>query len=140
MAAQNDAQSAASKRASDAQAEFDRAFAMYRDRDLAERTIAEERDYAADLKRLQRDARRYGGAWRIDELAGLMSAGDTQGVQARLEQWRKSRSFSPEVEAMVRATAADRTRTTAEDELRKIEANTAGLADKLDELLAMKGA
>ena len=39
---------------------------------------------------------------------------------------------------MVRASAAERAKTTAEDELRKIEANTAGLAEKLESLLAMK--
>lgn len=40
---------------------------------------------------------------------------------------------------MVRASAAERTKTTAEDELRKIESNTADLAAKLDELISMKG-
>ena len=111
---------------------------MYRDPTRAASEIAEERDRAADLKQLHRDASRYGGKWRIDELSALMSAGDSAGVQSRLEDWRKSRSFSPEVEAMVRASAAERTRTTVEDELRKIETNTSGLAQKLDELLKMK--
>ena len=75
-----------------------------------------------------------------------------------------SRSFTPEVEAMVRASAAEQTKTTAEDELRKlndktgelsqkieqlaqsrdgkldgIERNTNQLANKLDELLSVKG-
>lgn len=121
-----------------AQSEFDRAFAMYRDPAAAAAQIAEERDYAADYKQLQKDARRYGGSWRIEELSRLMAAGDTQGQAAKLEEWRKSSRFTPEVEAMVRASAADRAKTTAEDELRKIEANTAGLAEKLDSLLAMK--
>ena len=125
--------------ASAAKSEFDRAFAMYRDPSLAESTIAEERDYAADYKRLGKDASRYGGKWRIDVLASLMAAGDTQGQAAQLEEWRKSKSFTPQVEAMVRAAAADQTRTTAEDELRKIEANTADLSKKLDELLRVKG-
>lgn len=125
--------------ASAAKSEFDRAFAMYRDPSLAESTIAEERDYAADYKRLGKDASRYGGKWRIDALASLMAAGDTQGQAAQLEEWRKSKSFTPQVEAMVRAAAADQTRTTAEDELRKIEANTADLSKKLDELLRVKG-
>ena len=125
--------------ASAAQTEFDRAFAMYRDPEQAAAQIAEERDYAADYKQLQRDASRYGGKWRIDELSRLMAAGDTQGQAAALEDWRKSSRFTPEVEAMVRAAAADKTRTTAEDELRKISANTQGLSQKLDELLKMKG-
>ncbi|MCR5839883.1 MAG: hypothetical protein K6G94_09665 [Kiritimatiellae bacterium] len=121
-----------------AQSEFDRAFAMFRDPTRAAAEIGEEKAYANDLDRLHRTAARYGGKWRIDELSALMAAGDTQGVQSRLESWRKSRSFSPEVEAMVRASASERTKTTVEDELRKIEGNTAGLADKLDELLNMK--
>lgn len=125
--------------AANAQNEFDRAFAMYRDPSHAASVISEEKDYRNDLNRLHRDASRYGGKWRIDELSRLMAAGDSQGVSDTLASWRKSKSFSPEIEAMVRASAAERTKTTAEEELRKINANTAGLAQKLDELLAMKG-
>ncbi len=164
IAAQKDAATQRQGVASYAQTEFDRAFAMYRDPTRAASEIAEERDRAADLKQLHRDASRYGGKWRIDELSQLMSAGDTQGVQSRLEDWRKSRSFTPEVEAMVRASAAEQTKTTAEDELRKlndktgelaqkleqlaqsrdgkldgIERNTSQLANKIDELLTVKG-
>ena len=91
------------------------------------------------MKRLHRDASRYGGKWRIDELSRLMAAGDSQGVTDTLTAWRRNKNFTPQIEAMVRASAAERTKTTAEDELRKIENNTAGLARKLDELLAMKG-
>lgn len=125
-------------RAAAAQGEFDRAFAMYRDPTKAEAAIAEERDYRSDLKRLHKDASRYGGKWRIDELSRLMAAGDSQGVAETLDGWRRNRNFTPQVEAMVRASAAERTKTTAEEELRKIEANTAGLAEKLDALLVMK--
>lgn len=125
--------------ASAAQGAFDRAFAMYRDPSRAAAEIGEEKAYARDLDRLHADARRYGGSWRIDELARLMASGDAEGQGAALAEWRKSRGFTPRVEAMVRASAAERAKTTAEDELRKIEANTAGLADKLDSLLAMKG-
>ena len=121
-----------------AKSEFDRAFAMYRDPSRAAAEIGEEKAYQKDLDRLHRDARRYGGKWRIDELSRLMSAGDTQGVTTTLNEWRKSKSFTPEVEAMVRASAAEKTKTSAEDELRKIEKNTSGLAAKLDELLRMK--
>ena len=122
-----------------AQTEFDRAFAMYRDPEQAAAQIAEERDYAADYKQLQRDASRYGGKWRIDELSRLMAAGDTAGQAAKLEEWRKSSRFTPEVEAMVRAAAADKTRTTAEDELRKLNKTTEETKTMLEELLTMKG-
>ena len=121
-----------------AQTEFDRAFAMYRDPEQAAAQIAEERDYAADLQQLHKDASRYGGKWRIDQLSQLMSAGDTQGVQAKIEDWRKSKSFTPEIEAMVRASAAEQTKTTAEDELRKLNDKTAELTNKMDQLAATR--
>ena len=150
--------------AASARTEFERAFAMYRDPSRAAAEIGEEKDRAEDLKRLHRDANRYGGRWRIDELSQLMAAGDSQGVDSRLAEWRKSKSFTPEVESMVRASAAEQTKTTAEDELRKlndktgelaqkldtlaqtrdgkldgIERNTSQLANKIDELLSVKG-
>ena len=162
--AQEEAASSLQATATAAQSEFERAFAMYRDPERAAAEIEEERSRAADLNRLHKDARRYGGKWRIDELSALMAAGDSQGVSDALAGWRKSRSFTPEVEAMVRASAAEKTKTTAEDELRKlndqtgqlahqieqlaqtrdgkldgIERNTSQLANKLDELLTVKG-
>lgn len=139
IAAQKESASVLTSRASAAQSEFDRAFAMYRDPSRAAAEIGEEKDYQNDLDRLHRDARRYGGKWRIDELSRLMAAGDTQGVTDTLKDWRKSRNFTPEVEAMVRASAAESAKTSTLDELRKIETNTAGLDKKLDELLSMKG-
>lgn len=135
---QNKAKASQSAIAAAAQSEFERAFAMYRDPERAAQEIGEEKARSADLDRLHKDARRYGGQWRIDELSALMSAGDTQGVQSRLQEWRKNGRFDASTEALVRASAAEKTRTTAEDELRKISANTAGLAAKLDELIAMK--
>lgn len=134
IAAQKEAAASLDSVASAAQSEFDRAFAMYRDPERAAEQIAEERDYAADLKRLHRDASRYAGKWRIDELSNLMSTGDTQAVQARLEEWRKSKRFTPEVESMVRASAAEQAKTTAEDELRKLNDKTAELTQKMDQL------
>ncbi len=125
--------------ASAAQGEFERAFALYRDPTRAAAAVADEKSRAEDLDRLHRDASRYGGKWRIDELSRLMAAGDVRGQADALASWRKSSRFTPEVEAMVRASAAERTKTTAEDELRKIESNTADLAAKLDELISMKG-
>ena len=150
--------------AASAQSEFDKAFAMYRDPSRAEAEIGAEKAYRADLDRLHKDARRYGGKWRIDELSSLMAAGDTQGVSDTLASWRKSKGFTPQVEALVRASAAEKTKTTAEVELRKIEGNvsrmdatlkeladaqsgklgeiaasTSGLAAKMDALLRVKG-
>jgi hypothetical protein len=112
---------------------------MYRDPARAAAVIGEEQAYRNDLERLHKDARRYGGKWRIDELSSLMAAGDTQGVSDTLAGWRKSRGFTPQVEAMVRASAAENAKTTVEDELRKIENNTKDLSSKLEELLSMKG-
>lgn len=138
IAAQKTAASVLSGRAASAASEFDKAFAMYRDPSRAAAEIGEEKDYRSDLDRLHRDARRYGAKWRIDELSSLMAAGDTRGVSDTLAEWRKNKGFTPEVEAMVRASAAENAKTTVEDELRKIETNTAGLDKKLDELLSMK--
>ena len=120
------------------QSEFDRAFAMFRDPSRAASEIGEEKAYASDMDRLHKAARQYGAKWRIDELSQLMAAGDTKGVTDTLNEWRKGKGFTPEVEAMVRASAAENAKTTVEDELRKIEVNTAGLAEKLDELIAAK--
>jgi hypothetical protein len=139
IAAANGKTSALSATAANAQNEFDRAFAMYRDPTQAASVIGEEKDYRNDLNRLHKDAARYGSKWRIDELSRLMAAGDSQGVSDTLATWRKSKTFSPQIEAMVRASAAERTKTTAEEELRKIQNNTANLDKKLDELLSMKG-
>ena len=139
IAAQKEAASVLTSRASAAQSEFDKAFAMYRDPSRAAAEIGEEKDYRNDLEQLHKDARRYGGKWRIDELSRLMSAGDTQGVSDTLAEWRKSRGFSPQVEAMVRASAAEQAKNSLEDTVKQIEQNTADLAAKLDELLQVKG-
>lgn len=132
--AQEEAASSLQATASAAQSEFERAFAMYRDPERAAAEIEEERSRAADLNRLHKDASRYGGKWRIDELSRLMASGDTQGASDTLAGWRKSRSFTPEVEAMVRASAAEKTKTTAEDELRKLNDQTADLTQKMEDL------
>ena len=164
LAAQQKSASALTARAASVRSEFDRAFAMYRDPERAAAEIGEEKDYRSDLERLHKDARRYGGKWRIDELSRLMAAGDTQGVSDTLAEWRKSKGFTPQVEAMVRASAAENAKTTVEDELRKIDDkvasmndvlkqmadaqsgklgsiadNTSGLAEKVDQLLHVKG-
>ena len=139
IAAQQKAASPLRAVAAAAQGEFERAFGLYRDPKAAASAVAEEKSRAEDLDRLHRDASRYGGKWRIDELSRLMAAGDARGQADALASWRKSSRFTPEVEAMVRASAAERTKTTVEDELRKIEGNTANLAQKLDDLISMKG-
>ena len=137
--AQENAASALKSTAQTAQSEFDKAFAMYRDPSRAASEIAEEQDYRNDLEQLHKDARRYGGKWRIDQLSSLMAAGDTQGVSDTLAEWRKSRGFSPQVEAMVRASAAEQAKNSLEDTVKQIEQNTADLAAKVDELLQVKG-
>lgn len=137
--AQKSAANSLKATAAAAQSEFDKAFALFRSPDSAAAQRAEDEAYRTDLNRLHKTASRYGGKWRIDELAALMAAGDTQGVSDTLATWRKSKSFSPEVEAMVRASAAEKTKTTTEEELRKIATNTANLDQKLDSLLQVKG-
>ncbi len=125
--------------ASAAAAQFDSAFALYRDPNRAKEAIQEEKAYQDDLNRLHTDAAKYGGAWRIAQLSQLMVAGDSEAQASTLAAWRKSKSFTPQIEAMVRASAAEKTRSSTEDELRKIEHNTANLAQKIEDLLTMKG-
>ena len=59
-------------------------------------------------------------------------------MQSRLAEWRKSSKFTPEVEQMVKAAAADQNANAAERALQNIEKNTADLAKKLDALLSVK--
>ena len=90
------------------------------------------------MKRFRKDVSRYGGKWKIDEYAELMRQGDTEGMQEKLAEWRKSSKFTPQVEQMVKAAAAEQNENAAERALQNIEKNTADLAKKLDELLSVK--
>ena len=120
------------------QSQFEQAFDLWRDPEAAKAAQDEEKRRDADMKRFRKSVDRYGGKWRIDEYAELMRNGDAEGMQSRLAEWRKSSKFTPEVEQMVKAAAADQNANAAERALQNIEKNTADLAKKLDDLLSVK--
>jgi len=118
--------------------QFETAFDLWRDPEAAASAVESDKKRSYDLKAFNKAVNRYGGKGKIDEYAALMRAGDEEGMQSRLEQWRKSSKFTPQVEQMVKAEAARQNENAAEKSLSQIEKNTAGLAQKLDQLLALK--
>lgn len=120
------------------QGEFAAAFDLWRDPEAAASAVEADKKRGEDLKRFRKEVNRYGGKGKIDEYARLMREGDEEGMQERLTSWRKSSKFTPQVEQMVKAAAADQNKNAAERSLAQIEKNTADLAKKLDELLSLK--
>ena len=121
-----------------AKSQFEQAFELWRDPDAAQAAQDEEKRREEDMKRFRKDVGRYGGKWRIDEYAELMRQGDAEGMQSKLAEWRKSSRFTPQVEQMVKAAAAEQNENAAERALQNIERNTADLAAKIDQLLSVK--
>lgn len=121
-----------------AKSQFERAFDLWRDPEAAKAAQDEEKKREDDMKRFRKSVDRYGGKWRIDEYAELMRQGDEEGMQSKLTEWRKSSKFTPQVEQMVKAAAAEQNENAAERALQNIEKNTADLAAKIDQLLSVK--
>lgn len=120
------------------QGEFNQAFDLWRDPDAAAAAVDADKKRGEDMKAFRKAVSRYGGKGKIDEYAALMRAGDEEGMQDRLAQWRKSSKFTPQVEQMVKAAAADQNKNAAEKSLANIDKNTTDLAKKIDELLSLK--
>ena len=120
------------------QGEFNQAFDLWRDPEAAQQAVDADKKRGEDMKAFRKAVNRYGGKGKIDEYAALMRAGDEEGMQDRLAQWRKSSKFTPQVEQMVKAAAADQNKNAAEKSLAQIEKNTGDLAKKIDELLRLK--
>ena len=118
--------------------QFNTAFDLWRDPEAAASAVEADKKRGEDMKRFRKEVNRYGGKGKIDEYARLMREGDEEGMQERLTQWRKSSKFTPQVEQMVKAAAADQNKNAAEKSLANIEKNTADLAKKIDELLSLK--
>lgn len=137
-AALDEQQKSASSEVSRWQGEFNAAFDLWRDPDAASAAVEADKKRGEDMKRFRKAVNRYGGKGRIDEYAQLMREGDEEGMQERLTQWRKSSKFTPQVEQMIKAAAADQNRNAAEKSLANIEKNTADLAKKIDDLLSLK--
>ena len=121
-----------------ARSRFDQAFDLWRDPEAAKTAQDEEKKREEDMVRFRKDVNRYGGKWRIDEYAELMRNGDEDGMQSKLAEWRKSSRFTPQVEQMVKAAAAEQNENAAERALQNIEKNTADLAAKIERLLTLK--
>jgi len=117
---------------------FETAFDLWRDPDAAAAAVESDKKRSSDLKDFNKAVNRYGGKGKIDEYAALMRAGDEEGMQSRLDQWRKSSKFTPQVEQMVKAEAARQNENASERALANIEKNTANLDKKLDQLLSIK--
>ena len=121
-----------------AKSQFEQAFDLWRNPEAAKAAQDEEKSREDDMKRFRKDVNRYGGKWRIDEYAALMRQGDEEGMQSKLAEWRKSSKFTPQVEQMVKAAAAEQNENASERALQNIEKNTADLANKIDQLLSVK--
>ena len=120
------------------QGEFNAAFDLWRDPEAARQAVEADRRRADDMKAYRKAVRRYSGQGRIDEYARLMREGDEEGMQSRIAEWRRNSRFTPQVEQMVKAAAAEQNRNAAERSLANIEKNTQDLASKIDELLRLK--
>ena len=120
------------------QSEFNTAFDLWRDPEAAASAVEADKKRGEDMKRFRKEVNRYGGKGKIDEYARLMREGDEEGMQERLTQWRKSLKFTPQVEQMVKAAAADQNRNAAEKSLANIEKDVSGLTKKIEELLSLK--
>lgn len=119
-------------------AQFERAFDLWRDPEAAASAVEADKKRGEDMKAFRNAVNRYGGKGKIDEYAQLMRAGDDEGMQERLTQWRKSSKFTPQVEQMVKAAAADQNKNAAEKSLANIEKDVSGLTKKIEELLSLK--
>lgn len=133
-----DAQSTLHSAQSTFHSQFEQAFDLWRDPEAAAAAVSSDKKRSADLKNFNKAVNRFGGKGKIDEYAALMRAGDEEGMQARLDQWRKSSKFTPQAEMLVKAEAARQNESASDRALDKIEQNTAKLADKLDQLLSLK--
>ncbi len=73
-------------------------------------------------------------------LIAALNSGDKAAYQRELDWNRRYRSngFTAEVEAAIRGTAEHRAGNALEDTVKRIENHTAGLAEKIDQLMAMK--
>lgn len=120
------------------QGEFNTAFDLWRDPEAAASAVEADKKRGEDMKRFRKEVNRYGGKGKIDEYARLMRDGDEEGMQERLTSWRKSSKFTPQVEQMVKAAAADQNKNAAEKSLANIEKDVSGLAKKIEELLSLK--
>lgn len=127
----------------EATSRFEREFALYRDPNAMNRKFDEDDARKTDIERMKMDVLRTQSGAKVAEISNLMRAGDEAGVEARFASWRRGGYFSGmkrEQEQLIRTAAAYENRNQSERNLAEIARNTAGLDQKLDQLLTMKGA
>lgn len=101
-----------------AESKLQQAWGWYRDKDSMAAQLAEEKSDAQARKQFEKDFER---------------------LKDRRRDWRKAENLSVDDEAVRRVALAREEKEAAERHLAEIEKNTANLAEKLDELLQVKG-
>lgn len=117
LAAERAEESKSRAAVSAAESKLQQAWGWYRDKDSMAAQLAEEKADAAARKQFEKDFAR---------------------LKDRRRDWRKAENLSVDEEAVRRVALAREEKEAAEKHLAEIEKNTAGLAEKIDELLAMK--
>lgn len=118
LAAERAEESKTRSAVSAAESKLQLAWGWYRDKDSMAAQIAEEKADAQARKQFEKDFER---------------------LKSRRRDWRKAENLSVDDEAVRRVALAREEKEQAEKHLAEIEKNTANLAEKLDELLQVKG-
>lgn len=118
LAAERQAENKERSKIAAAESKLQQAWGWYRDKDSMAAQIAEEKADAQARKQFEKDFER---------------------LKDRRRDWRKAENLSVDDEAVRRVALAREEKEAAERHLAEIEKNTAALADKLDELLQVKG-
>ena len=118
LAAERAEESKTRSAVSAAESKLQQAWGWYRDKDSMAAQIAEEKADAAARKQFEKDFER---------------------LKSRRRDWRTAENLSVDDEAVRRVALAREEKEAAEHHLAEIEKNTANLAEKLDELLQVKG-
>lgn len=118
LAAERQAENQERSKIAAAESKLQQAWGWYRDKDSMAAQIQEEKADAAARKQFEKDFER---------------------LKDRRRDWRKAENLSVDDEAVRRVALAREEKEAAERHLAEIEKNTAALADKLDELLQVKG-
>ena len=118
LAAERAEESRTRSAVSAAESKLQRAWGWYRDKDSMAAQLAEEKADAQARKQYEKDFER---------------------LKSRRRDWRTAENLSVDDEAVRRVALAREEKEAAERHLAEIEKNTANLAEKLDELLQVKG-
>jgi len=119
LAAERAEESKSRSAVSAAESKLQQAWGWYRDKNSMAAQIAEEKADAQARKQFEKDFEK---------------------LKDRRRDWRTAENLSVDDEAVRRVALAREEKEQAEKHLAEIEKNTAGLAEKLDNLLTMKGA